>query len=312
MSDILLVEGNNQLNVQMTPVGVTPPLEAEFEYASDIRTQSYQRPDYPSWATGISFEVDIKNTGGSPGTCTATAHIETCYGDNPVGIGTQTINPGETVTFSGNWYWPYGPMEADEWWRPGYITSEAGDITFLFGRSLYFVSFDIPPQIASGSEYWATQVVHLPYRNDYIFDVKLMLINTQYPECNTIASQAIIAGSNYVAGEDGIRQALLLDHEGIYTVRGIWTMVVVVPGISSKYANVAAKAYVEYSRYLPPGVTPDKTSTTPHGVSYSYPLPRGIYNVSFDVRHGYIVSSIGEVAGYYPDISQVVGQVEII
>ncbi len=205
MSDIVLVEGLNELNVAMTPlvVGV-----AEFVYASDIRQQGYQRPGYPEWATGISFEVDIKNIGGSPGTCTPIAHIETCYGDNSVGMGTQTIDPGQTVTFSGNWYWPYGVREEGEWWRAGYIRSEAGDITFLFGRSIYFVSFDIPAPLVAGSQYWASQVIHLPGGN-YTFEGTLSV-------GGAVASRGTI-------GVNTVWDDIILTTAKDYTLRGIST-----------------------------------------------------------------------------------------
>ncbi len=282
MSDIVLVEGNNELNVAMTPLAVGV---AEFVYASDIRQQGYQRPGYPEWATGISFEIDIKNVGGSPGTCTPIAHIIDCYYDNSVGMGTQTINPGQTVTFSGNWYWPYGPREAGEWWGAGYIMSEAGPISFAFGRSLYFVSADIPAQVPSGGEFWATQVVHLPAGGNYRFEVALILPGAG--AFGTAISGALVSANPY-GGKQGLAYDILLTGAKDYTVRGIWLRDTD-EGPSFPHP---AKA-ICYDRW--------------HTAS---PIPPGIYNVISSIRFWTIVDGITDRTFTWPNM--VVGQVQIV
>jgi len=250
---------------------VGPP---ELVYVSDIRRQSYQRPGYPSWARGIEFWVDIKNTGGMPGNCTPIAYIEDCYNMNVINMGTQTINPGQTVTFYGNWYWPYGEREPDEWWRAQSIQSEAGAISFDWGRRLYLVSFDIPAQILSGSEFWATQVVHLPGAQDMRFACSLILKNVK----QGTASRAKVGGSGFpwVEGEYGENDIVMMT-EGDCTIRGVYSHSVSYP---------AKAEYWDRPNYIP--------------------LPPGLYDVISQIRWQRN-TSYGVCWDNY-----VIGQVEIV
>ena len=65
LGDIALVEGNNELNVSLTPVGV-----AQFLYVSELRR----------WAIGSSagWSVDIKNIGNIAGNCELKFYEQYC------------------------------------------------------------------------------------------------------------------------------------------------------------------------------------------------------------------------------------------
>jgi len=106
MADIVLVEGNNELNVSLTPVGV-----AEFVYVSELRRW---------WTGGADFDtdwsVDIQNIGEMAGDCTLRFYdrMKSPYepyewsGFSLRETQKKTIQPGEVVTFSGrSWVGPY-------------------------------------------------------------------------------------------------------------------------------------------------------------------------------------------------------------
>lgn len=156
LGDIVLLEGSNELNIQMVPLA-----PAQFEYVSNIRQESW--PGTRGYG-GIKFEVDIKNIGGTAGICHPVAWIEASAGAGNyyVDMGEQLIAPGQTATFYGEWSltWRLGPYD---WWEARNIISEAGVITFAFGRSLKLISVDIEP--AGGGEYWVTQTIRVPSNN---------------------------------------------------------------------------------------------------------------------------------------------------
>jgi len=145
MSDILLVEGNNELNVQLTLIQAA---QALFVYASDIVLTT---PDY-------TISVDIKNEGGAPGQCTVDAYATTEEGPfrEYTAVATATINPGETKTLTGR------IVCSEAGWQLLYIISEAGPLSYKFGRSLYPISVDFPTEITSGSQFWASMAIHIP------------------------------------------------------------------------------------------------------------------------------------------------------
>lgn len=146
---------------------------AQFIYASDIRQQDWPGPS--GWG-GVKFEVDIQNTGGQPANCTPIATIDTCYGGHEVPMGTSTINPGEVVTFYGQWFWPHGVLEADEWWRPYQIKSEAGIIFFGLPREAqpWLISIDIPPAKAAHG-FMPSAQLHLPQPTGLLYQFKAFI-----------------------------------------------------------------------------------------------------------------------------------------
>lgn len=102
MGDILLVEGNNELNVQLAPIGI-----AEFTYVSEIRLIpiTYQGRDI------YRLEVNIQNIGDFAGVChSRTYMISETYGyyGHWGGVANQSfiendymqLNPGEIDTFA--------------------------------------------------------------------------------------------------------------------------------------------------------------------------------------------------------------------
>lgn len=321
MTDIILVEGNNELNVQLVPIAVAP---AEFEYASDVR----QTPFTPSPAyfgsAGMKYEVDIQNIGGIAGSCTVVGHIDTSLQKNTFGMGTQVINPGQVVTFKGQWIFN-GDEAAGDWWMKdgGYIVSEAGCISYKFGRSVYLVSFDIPPQVASGGEFWPTQVVHLaggavragslpqnasPNLEGDLFMLGLTLtgIISEYgTRENAVISRCNINALHYVTAvliSDGGQMPMgdmqLLSTYGDYTVKGTYKMQILVEhngGGVVVSINVPCKAI-----YMLPG---------PIG-NYG-PIPPGTYDVISTL--GWSYQQTGYASWHVRPIwSYKVGQVQIV
>lgn len=249
-------------------VVIVSPVPAEFIYASDVREWSI--------AGGIAFSVDIKNIGGTAGSCSATAYIGTSSLRESRGMGTKTIGPGETATFSGIYYttWITEPWE---WYRTEFILSGAGPISFEFGRSLYLVSIDIPPQIVSGEEYWATMVVHLPYASTYHFTCSLGLV----VDGSSLASSAAIGGTAYGFPHWDIQLTATKD----YTIRGVYRNRVSYPAVATRvYYRAGWK---------------------------EEPLSPGIYDIAAGVYKRLIVGP--DEYGYdRPCWSYIVGQVEVV
>lgn len=139
MKDITLVAGMNELNVAMAPVGTPPPSsEAQFVYANDPVITRVTPPTLGLAQPSVVISFEITNTGGTAGLVTPIiaasfdgdrSHV---YPPDP-----QTIQPGDTVTFTKKYYF-------FEWYELDSITSEAGVMSFLFGRTLSLDSFTIP------------------------------------------------------------------------------------------------------------------------------------------------------------------------
>ncbi len=120
---MILVEGNNELNVQMVPIGI-----AEFAYVSGLRQSFFETGTIWGVKTCVRYEVDIQNQGDSPAVCSVmfqssmqhpyqpgvwadwnTMDFTTKYYVNPAYTGGRTeeimglveieLAPGETRTF---------------------------------------------------------------------------------------------------------------------------------------------------------------------------------------------------------------------
>jgi len=136
------------------------PAPAKFEYASDIRKQT----GTDAYGRLVAYiEVDIKNIGGSPGSCTAAAFIRTSLGSWNVPMGTKEINPGGVVAFFGTWEPRARPGDFD-WLDYIHITSEAGPISFAYGRRLKFISYE-PAEITPGTAFTPAMTLLLPYQS---------------------------------------------------------------------------------------------------------------------------------------------------
>jgi len=289
MSDILLVEGNNELNVQLTPIQAA---QALFVYASDVRQTSWLEASYG----GMKYEVDIQNIGGVAGSCAAVGYVDSSAPSTSFKMGTQVINPGQVVTFKGQWKWGFVPEEDDWWFKDGgYIVSEAGPISFKFGRSVYLVSFDIPSQIPSGGEFWPTQVVHLAGGGDgELFMVWLELRGPQSSYVSRATIHALYPGAYADSTWFALGNVKLLTIASNYTIRGTY-------GQEINAGN--------------PGAPNLPCKATWPGGFHIYdpwlPLPPGVYDV---------ISSLywsTQAAGYAPGHrrpiwSYIVGQVEVI
>ncbi|MBA7531731.1 hypothetical protein ES705_23952 [subsurface metagenome] len=114
--DIALAEGNNELNVELTPIVAI----AEFAYVSAIRQTRYESaPGYPWSSHKLKVEIDIKNIGSVAGVCNAKPQMACAEGDwtwndvtgdyrteipsvNIPPVLQATLQPGETITFWGS------------------------------------------------------------------------------------------------------------------------------------------------------------------------------------------------------------------
>jgi hypothetical protein len=261
--------------------------EAEFEYVSDVRIKPW--PEATSSPNAI-FEVDVKNVGNSLGICSGTIYLDTSLQKNtvPISSGLDLIKPGETRTLQAKWQAGAGWSEDDWWFKDGgYIVSEAGCISLKFGRSVYLVSFDIPGQIASGGEFWPTQVIHLagggvrpgslppnasPNLEGDLFMVILCLRPPRYSgqvpsiEQGDSVSRCNINALHYVTqvlpdgGQQPMGDMQLLTTYSDYTVKGSYEMQILVPhngGGVVVSVNVPCKASYwtggagAINRYLP-------------------------------------------------------------
>ena len=105
-----IVEGNNELNVELVPIGVT-----EFAYVSDIRQTTYYTSAHGRTnELAVRVEIDIQNTGGTPGLCVVTVErslLMSLDGEHEwdwmdtgwkEGLLEATLQPGEVVTFWDN------------------------------------------------------------------------------------------------------------------------------------------------------------------------------------------------------------------
>lgn len=87
MGDIVLVEGRNELNVQLIPVA-----QAEFYMPAEMRKAMYPTIDP---YTVCEVWVDVTNNGGAPGI--QVVHVWDSAGNVDDYI-TVTLQPGETKT----------------------------------------------------------------------------------------------------------------------------------------------------------------------------------------------------------------------
>jgi len=246
-------------NVQVVPIAA-PPL-AVFEYTG-IRKVS------PRIVGAIgAVEVDIRNIGAISGVC----HVWATIGGVRPYKGTPesaTLNPGQIATFRVEWGEPYSRESPN-------IYSEAGLINYLVGEAL--CSVDIPQQIVSGSEYWATLSIYLKNSRCIRYNVSVYLrplfpVPEWYQEQSLPACSADIANLTWSQAWGLSAFYLPLTGEGYFTIRGVYGVsylggehLIQSPAIASSRGQMA------YSSPIP--------------------LPPGIYEVVVEVRF-YIYASL--------------------
>jgi len=103
LNDIVLAEGNNELNVEMAPIIGA----AEFAYVSGIRQIQYESDPGQTWSRHkLRAEIDVKNVSNVAGVCTCTFQIACAEGDwawsSHPELSQATLQPGEIVTFTGD------------------------------------------------------------------------------------------------------------------------------------------------------------------------------------------------------------------
>lgn len=96
MQDIVLIEGNNELNVEMVPIA--PPPQARFHMPSTMEV-SCKLSSYGNGMYRIqTYSCLITNRGDAPGTHTINWWSD--HPDAPTGSRTITLNPGETYNWT--------------------------------------------------------------------------------------------------------------------------------------------------------------------------------------------------------------------
>lgn len=228
--------------------GETAPPEEEvpttkFAYASDIRWEEVIDP-----ARGFAVEVDVKNTGGNPATCHPIAtlrllrtYLEETYPEEiTVDMGIKTINPGETVTFSGAWYYAWGPGEIPYSYAIQDITieSEAGVITLSVGVSP--ISVELPAKVVQGAPFWATTKIWLNYdMPNRFYNVEVVLRSQEAIDVDNyirtfkdpawtdkigVKRVTSLPISAAIIGTAGMQfRQMLLNRSGQYTIKGFWS-----------------------------------------------------------------------------------------
>ncbi|MBA7700347.1 hypothetical protein ES703_109058 [subsurface metagenome] len=131
-SDIILYEGNNELNIQMPPIP-----EAEFVYVSDIRNVGIHYPPFPGGGEYFIIQVDVQNVGEVAGVCTITAwwrslivgvwsgwtEVDTHPDWYEYGVRSVSLQPGEIGTLE---WWVVNVLQASQ--EETRVTCEAGTL----------------------------------------------------------------------------------------------------------------------------------------------------------------------------------------
>ena len=150
----------------------------------------------------------------------------------------------------------------------------------------YPISIDIPSQIATGKEFWASQTVFLPFKDNCRYFLSLALVKGSI-ECT--AAEAWYVDEKWM--QPGFfPRAYPISIDGKYTFRGI-------PKHNGAVYQIPAKA--TYSDW------------------FTYPLPKGIYQVKSWCKF-YIIKSADANHTEYEDYwwiddwrGKVMGEVEV-
>jgi len=258
---ISLIEGVNQYEIPLVPSSGGPT--TSLEYASAIE---WTEPGSHSGMATVSIFVKIKNTGSAPATAHPTGEVKTYLENNgdpyprflPIDMGTQTIQPGQTVTFTDTI-----SEYPDEHIILVTIQSEAGVISSEFEDVAELLSLAMPASLVSEQEYWAQVVLRLPYKANRCYRVDMYLSGNYGLDFSAITSPAIKASLM----PQGTKESLVsyyLQGAGDYTVKGVW--------ISDGTKQVQYKASATYQ------FTQEGT-----GMTITKALPAGIYNLKLKV-----------------------------
>lgn len=254
---IELVAGNNIHDITMFLNGGVPT--PVLEYASGIL---FTEPGPHGGMATVPISVKIKNIGGAIATVHPVGEVKTYVENNgdpyprflSLDMGTQSVSPGQTVTFTGNI-----SEYPDEHIILVTIQSEAGVISSEFDSVAKVVSLDMPMTLFSEQEYWAQVVLQLPVKANRCYFVDMYLSGNYGLNFSTITSPAIKAWLM----PPGTRKDLVsyyLNDSGNYTVKGVWE------SDGSKQVQHPATATYE--------VTQEGT-----GLKIQKALPAGAYNL---------------------------------
>ena len=256
-----LVEGNNIKDIRLVPSGGIPT--PVLEYASGIE---FTEPGSHGGMASVPISVKIRNIGGAAATAHPIGEVKTYLENNgdpyprflSMDMGTQSIAPGQTVTFTGSI-----SEYPDEHILLVTIQSEAGVISSEFDQVAKLVSLDMPTSLVSEQEYWAQAVLRLPYKANRCYWVEMYLTGNYGLNFSAIKSTAIKATLMPV----GTRQDLVsyyLHGAGDYTVKGVW--------------KSNGQQMVQYPATATYQFTQEGT-----GATLTKGLPAGIYNLKLKV-----------------------------
>jgi hypothetical protein len=145
---------------------------AALSYASDVRTTYGVDDRGKPW---FDIEIDVVNTGGSPGSCSPVAKLRTSHGIVEISMGTQEVAPGTIATFHGYWKWTWSAPDENDWLERISVRSEAGLKSWYFGSLVQVSAFSVPPEIAAGGQYnWSLSLFLTYYsRHGYVVGLRV-------------------------------------------------------------------------------------------------------------------------------------------
>ncbi|MFA5401226.1 MAG: carboxypeptidase-like regulatory domain-containing protein [Dehalococcoidia bacterium] len=262
LEDVLnLVEGVNQYDIILNSTGGGT---ASLEYASGIE---FTEPGSHGGMVQVPISVKIKNIGGVTATAHPIGEVKTYLENNgdpyprylALDMGTQSIAPGQTVTFTGSI-----SEYPDEHILLVTIQSEAGVISSEFDDVAELLSLDMPSSLVSEQEYWAQAALRLPFKADRCYQVHMYLYGDYGTNFSTIKSTAIKASLMPVGAKASLT-SYYLHGAGDYTVKGVW--------VSDGTKQVQNKARATYE------MTQEGT-----GMTITKALPAGVYKLKLVVQ----------------------------
>ncbi|MCK9435746.1 MAG: carboxypeptidase-like regulatory domain-containing protein [Synergistaceae bacterium] len=260
-TSVELLEGNNIKDIRLVPSGGIPT--PVLEYASGIE---FTEPGSHGGMAQVPISVKIKNIGGAAATAHPIGEVKTYLENNgdpyprylTMDMGTQSIAPGQTVTFTGSI-----SEYPDEHILLVTIQSEAGVISSEFEDVARLVSLDMPSSLVSEQEYWAQAALRLPFKANRCYQVHMYLYGDYGTNFSTIKSTAIKASLMPVGAKASLT-SYYLHGAGDYTVKGVW--------VSDGTKQVQHQARATYALAVPSGGTIDKA------------LPAGVYKLKLVVQ----------------------------
>jgi len=265
MADIFIPEGNTELNISLKPI---PILLTDFRIEpTEVRVGQTVRisvtatnVDEPLLSGRIYCTVDKTQLETEP--------VELTPGQSqPL---TWEVTPSEAKTYSVK-------IAASRWPYTTRATAFEGLFVALPTGDATPISISIPSTIVTGSEFWASHTIYLPYIPNCKYFLSLALVNWNK---EITAAEAWYVDHNWMLPEYFPR-AYPISSDGQYTFKGI--------------------PDADYDRptdtHGPVYQVPAKAVYTDW---FTYPLPKGIYQVKSWCKF-YLIESAGRDYTHYYD-----------